>query len=91
MHYVYVLCGTAKQWTYVGCTDNLKTRYKQHCNGEVPSTKAHRPLKLTYYEAYLNKTDARAREYKIKNHSQTKELLYKQLEHSINMALSSNG
>ena len=91
MHYVYVLCSTTKKWIYIGCTDNLKIRYAQHERGEVTSTKSHRPLKLIYYESYLNKTDARAREHRLKNHSQTKELLLKQLENSINMALSSNG
>ena len=91
MHYVYVLCSTIKKWIYIGCTDDLRVRYKQHQNGEVFSTKAHRPLKLVYYESYLDKVDARSREYKLKNHSQTRELLYKQLEKSINEALSSNG
>ena len=83
MHYIYLLSSTNKKWIYVGCTDDLKVRFKQHQNGEVKSTKAHRPFKLIYYEAYISKTDALAREYKIKNHSQTKELLYKQLEKSI--------
>ncbi|GEM_PF-2735960 len=91
MQYVYVLCSTIKQLIYVGCTDDLKKRYGQHQKGEVTSTKSHRPLKLIYYESYVSKTDALARKYKIKHHSQTRELLYKQLEYSINMASSSNG
>ncbi|MCX6797174.1 MAG: GIY-YIG nuclease family protein [Candidatus Doudnabacteria bacterium] len=87
MHYVYVLCSTIKQWVYIGCTDDLKIRYKQHQNGEVTSTKSHRPLKLIYYESYASKTDARSREYNLKHHSQTKELLLKQLENSIQGAI----
>ena len=91
MHYVYVLCSTNKHWIYIGCTDDLKARYQRHEKGEVFSTKPHRPLKLIYYESYLNKSDALAREYKLKHHSQTRELLYQQLEQSIILALSSNG
>lgn len=91
MHYVYVLCSLKHKWIYIGCTDDLKIRYGQHIQGEVKSTKGHRPLKLVYYESYLSKVDARSREYKLKNHSQTKELLLRQLTDSINMALSSNG
>ncbi len=91
MHYVYVLCSRNNKWIYIGCTDDLKNRFKQHEKGEVFSTKSHRPLKLVYYESYANKADARSREYKLKHHGQTKELLVKQIEKSINMALSSNG
>ncbi|MEK9181049.1 MAG: GIY-YIG nuclease family protein [Patescibacteria group bacterium] len=91
MHYVYVLCSTIKRWIYIGCADDLKVRFKQHQNGEVSSTKAYRPYILPYYEAYKSKADARAREYKLKHHSQTRELLYKQIENSIVMAPSSNG
>ena len=46
---------------------------------------------LSIYEAYLDKKDAREREYKLKHHSQTRELLYKQIETSIRMAHSSSG
>ncbi|MFA5990839.1 MAG: GIY-YIG nuclease family protein [Candidatus Doudnabacteria bacterium] len=91
MHYVYVLISLKKKWIYIGCTDNLKRRFKEHNLGLVISTKAHKPFKLICYEAYLSKTDAFTREYRLKNHSQTRELLYKQLARSINKALSSNG
>lgn len=91
MYYVYVLSSSIKKWIYVGCADNLKRRFRQHQNGEVSSTKSYKPFRLIYYEAYLNKTDAITREYKIKHHSQTRELLYEQLKKTINLALSSNG
>ena len=83
MHYVYLLKSLKDDWKYIGYTDNLRTRFDKHQNLEVKSTKAHAPFKLIYYEAYPNKSDARAREYKLKTHSQTKELLYKQLESSL--------
>lgn len=82
MHYVYVLSSKVKQWLYIGCTDDLKRRFKEHNNGLVSSTKPYRPYRLLYYEAYLDKADARAREYALKHHSQTKEILYKQIRNS---------
>ena len=83
MYYVYVLKSTAHNWSYIGCTDDLRTRFSRHKRGEVKSTQFYRPLKLVYYEAYASKTDARSREHKLKNHSQTKELLFAQIEKSL--------
>ena len=80
---MYLLSSLNKKWIYVGSTSDLKVRFKQHQNGQVTSTKAYKPFTLIYYEAYLNKKDALSREYKIKNHSQTRELLYKQLGNSL--------
>ena len=91
MYYLYTIKSLNKRWVYIGCTDNLKRRFAEHNKGLVSSTKHHKPFKLVYYEAYDQKSDARAREYKLKNHSQTRELLYKQIDRSLNMALSSNG
>ena len=47
---------------YIGFTKNLKKRLKQHKNGKVKSTRNRRPLRLIFYEAYLNKFDALRRE-----------------------------
>jgi putative endonuclease len=40
----------------------LKSRIHKHTKGFVPATKFRRPLKLIYYEAYLNENDAKRRE-----------------------------
>ncbi|PIR97297.1 MAG: hypothetical protein COT91_02065 [Candidatus Doudnabacteria bacterium CG10_big_fil_rev_8_21_14_0_10_41_10] len=66
MHYVYLLLSSKKKWIYIGCTDDLKRRFLDHQKGKILSTKAYKPLCLTYYEAYLNKTDARTREIELK-------------------------
>ena len=47
---------------YVGFTKNLKQRFDKHQKGLVDSTKDRRPLKLVYYEACLNRSDATKRE-----------------------------
>ena len=57
-YYVYVLQSEKDKRFYVGYTSNLKERINQHNSGSVKSTKDRRPLKLIYYEACINQTDA---------------------------------
>ena len=67
MWHVYVLQSQKDlNWFYKGSTNDLERRQKQHNDGLVQSTKAYRPLKLVYYEAYLTKDAAMDREYGIK-------------------------
>jgi len=66
MFYTYILISEKDDKFYVGYTDNLKRRIKQHNNGDVESTKYRRPLKLIYYEVCLNKKDAIHREKYLK-------------------------
>ncbi len=49
MYYTYILQSEKDKKFYTGYTKNLKLRFKQHCDGKVPSTKDRRPLKLIYY------------------------------------------
>ena len=60
MFYVYLL--ESKDKFYIGFTDNLKRRVKEHNAGQSVSTKAHRPWRLIFYEAYADKDDALRRE-----------------------------
>ncbi len=83
MYYVYVLQSSKKKnWLYKGFTSNLKRRIKEHQEGKNFSTSMHRPLQLVYYEAYLLKTDALAREKYLKT-SMGKRVLKKQLANFI--------
>lgn len=66
MHYVYLLLSAKDNGFYIGYSDDLRGRFKDHINGKVKSTKNRRPLKLIYYEAYSNKQKARERERKLK-------------------------
>lgn len=86
MFYVYLLRSKARNWIYIGCTEDLKIRLLQHRKGEVASIKAHRPFTLVYYEAYLSKKDARTRESHLKNNGSQKEFLFKQIAESVEMA-----
>jgi len=62
MYYVYVLKSTKDQRFYIGFTKDLKNRVKEHNAGEVKSTKDRKPMKLIFYEAFLEKQDALRRE-----------------------------
>lgn len=65
--YVYVLHNPFKNFIYIGYSENLKKRFQEHNSGEAKSTKAYRPLKLIFYEAYLAKNDAKRREKYLKS------------------------
>jgi len=65
-YYTYVLKSLKDSKLYIGFTDNLKERLKQHKNGLVRATKNRRPLMLIYFEACLNKEDAIKREKQLK-------------------------
>ncbi len=67
MYYVYILQSIRKpNWLYKGSTTDLKKRYKEHNQRKNFSTAPYAPFKLIYYEAYLLKTDAEAREKYLK-------------------------
>ena len=68
MHYTYVLHSLKDNKFYIGYTENLKRRFAEHEKGFVESTKHRRPLKLIYYEACLNRSDATHREKYFKTH-----------------------
>ena len=66
MHYVYVLKSQKDEKMYTGCTNDLKARLGKHNTGQVASTRDRRPLKIIFYEAFINKSDAFQREQWLK-------------------------
>lgn len=66
-YYVYVLQSQKDKSLYIGYTTDLIKRLKQHNSGESLATKPFRPYKLIFYEAFLNKIDARHREEYLKS------------------------
>ena len=85
MYYVYVLQSLKDGKFYKGITFDLKRRLKEHNAGKNFSTAPRRPFKLIYYEAYLLKQDAEARERYLKT-SMGKRVLKKQLRSFINLS-----
>lgn len=61
-HYVYVLFSLKDKEFYIGYTQDLRKRIKEHNAKTNFSTKSRLPLILVYAEACLNKEDAKRRE-----------------------------
>ncbi|MBP9749879.1 MAG: GIY-YIG nuclease family protein [Candidatus Pacebacteria bacterium] len=83
MFYVYVLISTRDGELYIGSTNDLKKRFREHNSGKVPSTKTRTPFHLLYYEAYSAEVDARKREARLKQRGQARVHLLKRLSGSI--------
>lgn len=64
---VYILISEVKRnWSYVGSTEDITRRFKQHTCGQVRSTKGFRPLKIIYVEHHNTRDDAYKRELFLK-------------------------
>jgi len=62
MYKVYVLKSKKDNRRYIGYTDNIDRRLKEHNRGKVKSTYKRRPLELIYFEEYPDKLLAEKRE-----------------------------
>ena len=85
MHYVYVLTNPKNSSNYYGFSTDLKRRMKEHKEQE------HKGWKLTYYEAYLDESDARKRERKLKQYGAGRGHLKARIKASIERVLKSAG
>ena len=83
MFYVYILKSKKDSKFYIGFTDNLRRRFKEHSNSKVLSTKLRTPFDLVYYEAYKSKKDAIKRKQNLKLRSKAFTQLKKRTEESI--------
>lgn len=61
MHYTYILKMNNNKF-YIGYTDDIKRRLREHKCGHINTTKKYLPIRLIFYEAFLNKKDAARRE-----------------------------
>lgn len=83
MFYMYILQSSIDKDLYVGSTNNLQRRFKEHNAREVLSTKARKPLALVYYEAYQAENDARNREHQLKLRGQAMTQLKRRIKNSL--------
>lgn len=79
MFYVYVLQSSVDNSIYLGYSSNLRQRLTKHNNGENISTKANKPWKLIYYEAYQARNLAMAREKQLKRYAKSLAMLKKRI------------
>jgi len=64
--YTYVLRSLKDGKLYIGWTDDLRFRIKQHNLGKVTATMNRKPLQLIYFEGCLSKEKAIKREKALK-------------------------
>ncbi|OGF82156.1 endonuclease [Candidatus Giovannonibacteria bacterium RIFCSPLOWO2_01_FULL_44_16] len=67
MYHVYAIQSFIDGRIYVGMTQNVNQRTKEHNDGRVFSTKGYRPWKLIYTETQSTRPQARVREKQLKS------------------------
>jgi putative endonuclease len=75
LHFTYIL-ECADKTLYVGCTNDLKKRLKQHNGAKAGAhyTKIRRPVVLKHFERFRTIAKARAREAELKRWTREKKL-----------------
>jgi putative endonuclease len=78
MFYLYILKSSIDLGYYIGTTDNIDKRLKEHNSSKTKSIKHRIPLTVVHTEQFKTKTEARKREIQLKrNYKERKELLLK--------------
>jgi putative endonuclease len=80
MWYVYILKSSIKRWYYVGSTNRLDQRIKEHNAGKVLSTKFYKPLQLIFKKEFDLESEARSYERLLKDKRIEKEKIIRLFE-----------
>ncbi len=85
MFYVYLIKSISSRKIYVGYTNDLRRRLKEHneMKGGKYTTKNKGPFELIYYEAYKSEKDAKRREGALKLHKKAYAQLRKRISDSL--------
>ena len=67
VYYIYAIKSIVGNRIYVGFTNNLEKRIKEHNQGKTKSTKGFRPWSLIHYETSQTRIEARNREKYLKS------------------------
>ena len=80
MYFVYLIVTKNKKRTisYVGYTNNIKKRLKDHNNSKGAKFTKGRKWKLAYYKSYDNKIIAMKQEYKLKKNYKLRNTIKKE-------------
>ncbi len=74
MCWLYILKNELTGRFYIGSTNNLDRRLKEHASGKTRTTRVLETNKLVYKELYTNIEEARSREKKLKSYKSKKYL-----------------
>lgn len=80
MWYVYILKSAIKKWYYVGSTNRMAKRIKEHNSGNVLSSKPFRPFFLIFKKHFKLEKEARNYERLLKDKRIEKEKIIKEFE-----------
>lgn len=84
MHFVYLIQNSASEERYIGKTNDLQRRLREHNNGHQDATnRKEGEWKLIYAEIFRSKEDADEREEKLKQHGSNKRWLFERVENSL--------
>lgn len=73
MYYVYILASKANAMIYIGVTNSLSRRLREHKNGEIGGfTKTYGIHKLVFFEEFSDVNDAIACEKRLKRWTRAK-------------------
>jgi len=86
MWFVYIIGSLQKRWYYVGSTNRLKERLREHNLGLVLSTKHNKPYKIVFTKKFTKEAEARACEHKLKKCRIEKERIIKEVENNLGIA-----
>ena len=84
MFYVYILKSKKDGSVYVGYTNDLQRRFKEHNDLKNKSTRNKAPFDLIYYEAYKSISDAKYRENNLKRFAKAYIQLKRRIKNSLN-------
>jgi putative endonuclease len=85
MNFVYIIKSLKNKSLYIGITNNINRRLREHNAYDTFSTKRYAPWKVVYLEGYGEKEDAEDREVKLKQFGK----VYSQLKRRISRSLQS--
>ena len=80
MWYTYIIKSQNKKWYYVGSTNGLERRLKEHNFGKVKSTKNYLPFKIIFTKEFILEEEARNYERLLKDKRIEKERIIKEFE-----------
>jgi len=84
MYHVYLLKSTKNDSLYIGYTNDMMRRLKEHNSGLIGYTKKYLPWTLIYYESFISLEDARKREKSLKYFGKAYSMLKKRISFSLN-------
>ena len=83
MHWVYILKSKSNGSLYIGSTNNLVRRLREHNAGQSFSTARYKPWKFVYIEGYALRDDALRREEVLKQFGKVYAHLKRRIQRSL--------